>query len=48
MEPFDAINKVAAPLGYMGTWIVTFIAAFAAPAAVIIAIKAVYAVAKEK
>ncbi len=48
MEPFNAINEVAAPLGYMATWIVTFIAAFAAPAAVIIAIKAVYAVAREK
>jgi hypothetical protein len=48
MKPFNAINKVAAPLGYMATWIVTFIAAFAAPAAVIIAIKAVYAMAKEK
>jgi hypothetical protein len=48
MEPFNAINTVAAPLGYMATWIVTFIAAFAAPAAVLIAIKAVYAMAKEK
>ena len=48
MEPFNAINKVAAPLGYMATWIVTFIAAFAAPAAVIIAVKAVFAIAKEK
>lgn len=48
IAPFDAINKVAAPLGYMATWIVTFIAAFAAPAAVLIAIKEVYAMAKEK
>jgi len=48
MEPFNAINSVAAPLGYMATWIVAFIAAFAAPAAVIIAIKAVLAMAKEK
>jgi uncharacterized membrane protein len=48
MEPFNAINTVAAPLGYMATWIVTLIAAFAAPAAVLIAIKAVYAMAKEK
>jgi uncharacterized membrane protein len=48
MAPFDAINEVAAPLGYMASWIVTFIAAFAAPAAVLIAIKQVYALAKEK
>lgn len=48
MEPFKAINTVAAPLGYMATWIVTFMATFAAPAAVLIAIKAVYAMAKEK
>lgn len=48
MEPFNAINTVAPPLGYMATWIVKFIAAFAAPAAVLIAIKVVYAVAKEK
>lgn len=48
MDPFIAINKVAAPLGYMASWIVTFIAAFAAPAAVLISIKAVYAMAREK
>lgn len=48
MEPFNAINKVAAPLGYMATWIVTFIATFAAPAAVIIAVRAVFAIAKER
>jgi hypothetical protein len=48
MEPFNAINEVAAPLGYMATWIVTFIATFAAPAAVLISIKAVYAMAREK
>jgi hypothetical protein len=47
-EPFQAINIVAEPLGYMATWIVTFIATFAAPAAVLIAIKQVYELAKEK
>lgn len=48
MEPFLAINQVAAPLGYMATWIVKFIAAFVAPAVVLIAIKAVYVMAQKK
>lgn len=36
------------PLGYMAMWIVNFIATFVAPAAIIIAIKAVWALARTK
>ena len=36
------------PLGYMAMWIVNFIATFVAPAAIIIAVKAVWALAKTR
>jgi len=36
------------PLGYMAMWIVNFIATFVAPAAIIIAVKAVWALARTK
>ena len=36
------------PLGYMAMWIVNFIATFVAPAAIIIAIKAVWALARTR
>ena len=36
------------PLGYMAMWIVNFIATFVAPAAIIIAVKAVWALARTR
>jgi len=46
--PFTYINSVAEPLGYMITWVVRLIATFAAPAAIILAIKAIFALARTK
>jgi len=47
-DPFGAIDRIAAPLGSIADYIVKYIAAFAVPAAVIQAIKAVWALAKTK
>ena len=44
---FLPLNYLA-PLGYMAMWIVNFIATFVAPAAIIIAVKAVWALARTK
>ncbi|MEM2102369.1 MAG: hypothetical protein QXM22_02505 [Candidatus Bathyarchaeia archaeon] len=46
--PFTYINNIADPLGYMITWIVRLIATFAAPAAIILAVKAIFALARTK
>jgi len=47
-DPFGAIDNIAPPLGSIADYIVRYMAAFAVPAAVIHAIKAVYALAKTK
>ena len=47
-EPFAALNMVLDPLGYIADYIVKYIAVFVIPAAVILAIKAVYALARTR
>jgi len=47
LEAFRTVEALEL-LGYLATYIVNFIAAFVAPAAVIIAIKQIYGIAKEK
>ena len=47
-EPFAALNMVLDPLGYIADYIVKYIAVFVIPAAVILAVKAVYALAKTR
>jgi hypothetical protein len=45
---FIVFNEILEPLGYIATYIVKYIAAFVIPAAVIMAIKAVYALARTR
>jgi len=47
-EPFAALNKVLDPLGYIADYIIKYIAVFVIPAAVILAIKAVYTLARTR
>jgi len=47
-KPFDKLNMVLDPLGYIADYIVKYIAVFVIPAAVILAIKAVYALARTR
>jgi len=47
-KPFDALNMALDPLGHIANYIVKYIAVFVIPAAVILAVKAVYALAKTR